>query len=95
MHLKDPTLLRTQAFIQGEWVNAANHATHEVHNPATGEKLGTVPDMGAAETRRAIEAAHAAFPAWAAKTAKERGTPFCGKLVRPDDCEPGRPGHAS
>ena len=74
MHLKDPTLLRTQAFIQGEWVNAANHATHEVHNPATREKLGTVPDMGAAETQRAIKAAHAAFPAWAAKTAKERGT---------------------
>ena len=73
MHLKDPTLLRTQAFIQGEWINAANHATHEVHNPATGEKLGTVPDMGAAETRRAIEAARAAFPAWAAKTAKDRG----------------------
>jgi len=74
MHLKDPTLLRTQAFIQGEWVNAANHATHEVHNPANREKLGTVPDMGAAETRRAIKAAHEAFPAWAAKTAKERGT---------------------
>jgi succinate-semialdehyde dehydrogenase/glutarate-semialdehyde dehydrogenase len=54
MHLKDPTLLRTQAFIQGEWVNAANHATHEVLNPATREKLGTVPDMGAAETQRAI-----------------------------------------
>jgi len=74
MQLKDPTLLRTQAYIQGEWVNAANHATHEVHNPATGEKVGTVPDMGAAETQRAIGAAHAAFPAWAAKTAKERGT---------------------
>src|SRR3954469_14362387 len=74
MHLKDPTLLRTQAYIQGEWVNAAHHATHEVHNPATGEKVGTVPDMGAAETQRAIEAAHTAFPAWAAKTAKERGT---------------------
>src|ERR1700760_2828652 len=74
MHLKDPALLRTQAYIQGEWVNAANHATHEVHNPATREKLGTVPDMGAAETRRAIKAAHEAFPGWAAKTAKERGT---------------------
>lgn len=74
MQLKDPTLLRTQAYIQGEWVNAANHVTHEVHNPATGDKVGTVPDMGAAETRRAIDAAHAAFPAWAARTAKERGT---------------------
>src|SRR6202011_1872021 len=73
MHLKDPTLLRTQAFVNGEWVSAANHATHDVLNPATREKLGTVPDMGAAETRRAIEAAAAAFPAWAAKTAKDRG----------------------
>ena len=57
MHLKDPTLLRTQAFIKGEWVNADKGATHEVHNPASGDKLGTVPDMGAVETRRAIEAA--------------------------------------
>jgi succinate-semialdehyde dehydrogenase / glutarate-semialdehyde dehydrogenase len=73
MHLKDPTVLRAQAFVNGEWVNAANHATHDVLNPATREKLGTVPDMGAAETRRAIEAAAAAFPAWAAKTAKDRG----------------------
>ena len=73
MHLKDPTLLRTQAYLNGEWVNAANHTTHDVLNPATREKLGTVPDMGAAETRRAIEAAAAAFPAWAAMTAKDRG----------------------
>ncbi|MEA3182112.1 MAG: succinate-semialdehyde dehydrogenase / glutarate-semialdehyde dehydrogenase, partial [Gammaproteobacteria bacterium] len=62
MQLKDPTLLRSQAYINGEWVNATSHATHEVLNPATREKLGTVPDMGAAETRRAIEAAGAAFP---------------------------------
>ena len=74
MHLKDPTLLRTQAFLNGEWVNADNRAAHDVLNPATLEKLGTVPAMGAAETRRAIEAAAAAFPAWAAKTAKDRGT---------------------
>jgi succinate-semialdehyde dehydrogenase/glutarate-semialdehyde dehydrogenase len=74
MHLKDPTLLRTQAFLNGEWVNADNHATHDVLNPATREKLGTVPEMGAAETRRAIEAAAAAFAAWAAKTAKDRGS---------------------
>src|SRR5882762_2013320 len=74
MHLKDPTLLRTQAFVNGEWVNAASGATHEVLNPATREKLGTVPDMGAAETRRAIEAAAAAQPAWARLTAKERGS---------------------
>jgi succinate-semialdehyde dehydrogenase / glutarate-semialdehyde dehydrogenase len=72
MKLTDPGLLRMQAYIGGKWENAAGGATHEVANPATHEKLGTVPDMGAAETRRAIEAAEAAFPAWAAKTAKER-----------------------
>jgi succinate-semialdehyde dehydrogenase/glutarate-semialdehyde dehydrogenase len=73
MHLKDPTLLRTQAFLNGEWVNAASGASHPVLNPATRDKLGTVPDMGAAETRRAIEAAAAALPSWARLTAKERG----------------------
>jgi len=72
MKLKDPGLLRNQAYLNGQWVSAASGATHDVFNPATREKLGTVPDMGGAETRRAIEAAAAAFPAWAAKTAKER-----------------------
>jgi succinate-semialdehyde dehydrogenase/glutarate-semialdehyde dehydrogenase len=72
MKLKDPTLLRTRAYINGAWVNAGNDATVRVINPATGEALGAVPDMGAAETRQAIAAAAAAFPAWAAKTAKER-----------------------
>jgi len=72
MQLKDPTLLRTQAFVNGEWVNAASGATHPVLNPATGERLGTVPDMGAAETRQAIEAASAALPAWGRLTAKDR-----------------------
>ena len=74
MKLNDGNLLRTQAYINGKWENADGGASHDVNNPATGEKIGTVPDMGAAETRRAIEAAHAAFPAWAAKTAKERAT---------------------
>jgi succinate-semialdehyde dehydrogenase/glutarate-semialdehyde dehydrogenase len=72
MKLRDPELLRTRAFIGGEWLNARDGATHPVSNPATQEVLGTVPLMGAAETRRAIEAAQAAFPAWAARTAKER-----------------------
>ena len=72
MKLKDPTLLRTRAYSNGEWLNADNAATLKVLNPATGEALGTVPDMGAAETRRAIAAAAAAFPAWAARTGKER-----------------------
>ena len=72
MKLKDPSLLRTQAYIAGKWVDANNGGTRQVSNPATQEPLGTVPDMGQAETRTAIEAAKAAFPAWAAKTAKER-----------------------
>ena len=72
MKLRDPQLLRTRAFIGGEWLNASDGATHPVTNPATREVLGTVPVMGTAETRRAIEAAQAAFPAWAARTAKER-----------------------
>ena len=72
MKLTDGSLLRMQGYIGGKWENANGGATHDVINPATREKIGTVPDMGAAETRRAIQAAHAAFPAWAAKTAKER-----------------------
>jgi succinate-semialdehyde dehydrogenase/glutarate-semialdehyde dehydrogenase len=72
MQLKDPTLLRQQAYIDGAWLDADNGETHPVTNPATGEHLGTIPMMGAAETRRAIEAANAAWPAWRKKTAKER-----------------------
>jgi len=72
LRLQDPTLLRQQAYVDGAWVNADGGATREVLNPATGARLGTVPDMGAAETRRAIEAAHRAFPGWAARTAKDR-----------------------
>ena len=72
MKLRDPDLLRTQAFIGGKWLDAESGATQAVINPATGEPLGTVPDMGAAETRSAIELARQAFPAWAALTAKER-----------------------
>ncbi|HEY3786604.1 MAG TPA: NADP-dependent succinate-semialdehyde dehydrogenase [Steroidobacteraceae bacterium] len=74
MKLKDPHLLRMQAYVDGQWTNAANGATLEVTNPASREKLGTIPNMGTVETRRAIEAAAAALPAWAAKTAKERAT---------------------
>jgi succinate-semialdehyde dehydrogenase/glutarate-semialdehyde dehydrogenase len=72
MKLRDPDLLRTRCLIGGKWVDAANGATHTVINPATREALGTVPDMGVSEARRAIEAASQAFPAWAALTAKER-----------------------
>ena len=72
LQLKDPTLLRHQAYVNGAWADADDGQTINVSNPATGEHIGTVPLMGAAETRRAIEAANAAWPAWRKKTAKER-----------------------
>jgi len=70
--LKDPTLFRQQCYIKGEWSDAVGGGTIEVSNPATGEIIGTVPKMGTEETRAAIAAAEAAFPAWRAKTAAER-----------------------
>ncbi len=72
MKLSNMDLFRQQCLIAGKWCDADNGETNDVFNPATGELLGTVPMMGAAETRRAIEAAKAAMPAWAAKTGKER-----------------------
>ncbi|PKV46682.1 succinate semialdehyde dehydrogenase [Janthinobacterium sp. 61] len=72
LQLKDPTLLRHQAYVNGAWADADGGQTINVSNPATSEHIGTVPLMGAAETRRAIEAANAAWPAWRKKTAKER-----------------------
>ena len=72
MKLKDSTLLRQQCYVNGAWVDAAGGATLPVTNPATGEKLGTVPAINAAGAEAAVAAAHRAFPAWAAKTAKER-----------------------
>jgi succinate-semialdehyde dehydrogenase/glutarate-semialdehyde dehydrogenase len=72
LQLKDPMLLRQQAYINGQWSDADNGATLAVTNPATGEQLGTIPLMGAAETRRAIAAANAAWPAWRKKSARER-----------------------
>jgi succinate-semialdehyde dehydrogenase/glutarate-semialdehyde dehydrogenase len=72
LKLKDPTLLRQQLFFDGQWVDADDGGTRAVTNPATGGQIGTVPYAGAAETRRAIEAANRAFPAWAKKLAKER-----------------------
>ena len=72
MHLKDPKLLRELCFVDGAWAGADNGAVLDVKNPASARKLGSVPNMGAAETRRAIAAAAAALPAWKARTAKER-----------------------
>jgi succinate-semialdehyde dehydrogenase/glutarate-semialdehyde dehydrogenase len=72
VQLKDMSLFREQCYIDGEWVDADDKSTLAVFNPADGQQIGTVPNMGAAETRRAIEAANAAWPAWRAKSAKER-----------------------
>ncbi|HEX3847194.1 MAG TPA: NADP-dependent succinate-semialdehyde dehydrogenase [Steroidobacteraceae bacterium] len=74
MKLKDPELLRQSCYIDGVWAAADGGGTIDVHNPATSKRLGTIPNMGAAETRRAIAAAAAALPAWAARTAKDRAT---------------------
>ncbi len=70
--IKDQSLFRQQCYIDGKWADADSRKTIEVTNPASGEVLGTIPNMGADETRRAIEAANAAWPAWRAMTAKER-----------------------
>ena len=72
--LKDPTLLKQLCYLDGQWLAADNGAVIDVTNPANGEKLGTIPRMGTDETRRAIEAANRALPAWRAKTAKERSS---------------------
>ena len=72
MQLNDPTLFRQQALINGRWRDASSKETLAVTNPANGQQLGSVPKMGAAETREAIDAAAGALPAWRALTAKER-----------------------
>ncbi len=72
LQLKEMQLLRNQGFIDGKWVPADSGKTFKVTNPASGETIVEVADMGAAETRRAIDAANRALPAWRAKTAKER-----------------------
>jgi succinate-semialdehyde dehydrogenase/glutarate-semialdehyde dehydrogenase len=75
--LSDPGLLRMQCRIGAQWCDADDGARVEVRNPATGQSIGSVPDMGAVETRRAIDAAALALPAWSARTAGERA-----KLLR-------------
>ena len=72
MKLNDAKLLREQGFVDGAWIPADEGGTLAVENPATGERLGSIPNMGAGETRRAIAAAAAAQPAWSARTAKDR-----------------------
>ncbi|KAF8076780.1 succinate-semialdehyde dehydrogenase [Lyophyllum atratum] len=70
--LKDPSLVKFQGFIDGKWVDAKSGSKISVTNPATQKELGTVPDMGLAETKEAIDAAAKAFPAWSKTTAKHR-----------------------
>jgi succinate-semialdehyde dehydrogenase/glutarate-semialdehyde dehydrogenase len=70
--LKDAALLRQQCYVDGTWIDADDGTTHAVRNPATGRAVGTVPVFLEAETRRAIEAADRAWPAWRSKLPKER-----------------------
>ena len=65
-------LFRQQAYIDGQWLEASDGAHQDIYNPATGEKIGQVPNLGAEHARQAIEAANKAWPAWRALTAKER-----------------------
>ena len=73
MELQDPTLLRTQAYVGGEWIDADSGATFDVTDPATGEVVASVADLGVDETRRAVDLAEVAQKARAARTAKDRG----------------------
>jgi succinate-semialdehyde dehydrogenase/glutarate-semialdehyde dehydrogenase len=70
--LKDPRLFREACYLEGEWVAPGSGGAIDVDNPATGEIIGRVPNLGGAETKRAIEAANRAFPTWSRRTAKER-----------------------
>ena len=72
--LNAPSLFHQQCYINGQWLEADNGGTIAVTNPATGATIGTIPKMGTSETRRAIEAANAAWPAWRARTASERSS---------------------
>ncbi|MBZ0128660.1 MAG: NAD-dependent succinate-semialdehyde dehydrogenase [Rhodobacteraceae bacterium] len=70
--LKDPSLLARKAFVAGEWVDADDGATFAISNPSRGDVICTIPDLGVAEARRAIEAARIAQKSWAARTGKDR-----------------------
>ena len=72
MKLKDPSLFRQQCYVDGQWVDADGKATFEIKNPANRERVGTMPKLSRAEVAKTIDAANAAWPAWRAKTGKER-----------------------
>ena len=87
--LQDPSLFRQACLVGGQWIEAADGQVITVINPATGQPVGTVPALGAAETRRAIAAAKQAFPAWRKLLAKDRATIlrrlFAAMLENADD----------
>ena len=98
LSLKDPTLLKDKAYIDGAWVGADGGGSFAVKNPASGEKIIDLPDQGAAETKRAIEAANAALPGWRAtespKPAPARGCGTrCAHLPPPFRATPQTPLH--
>ena len=74
MQLNDSELFKQQAFINGQWIDADDGSTLEVTNPASGEVLGTIPNMGALETQRAIISADESWVDWRSKTGKERSS---------------------
>jgi succinate-semialdehyde dehydrogenase/glutarate-semialdehyde dehydrogenase len=78
LNLKDPSLLKQRAYIDGQWVAADSGATFEVTNPATGDVIARVPQMGEAEAERAVVAAHKALKQWKRKTAKQRSELLLG-----------------
>ncbi|MGH9312708.1 MAG: NADP-dependent succinate-semialdehyde dehydrogenase [Vicinamibacterales bacterium] len=72
MSLQDPRLFREACYIDGAWITSGSQGAIDVDDPATGDVIGRVPKLGAAEVRQAIDAANRAFPSWQRKTAKER-----------------------
>ena len=72
LKLNDPGLLKNNAYVEGAWVTAQSGCVFSVTNPANGESIAELPDMDASDTQKAVEAAHRAFPAWRARTAKKR-----------------------
>ncbi len=89
MKLNDSNLFRQQALINGEWLDANNGEVIDVTNPANGDKLGSVPKMGADETRAAIDAANRALPALA-RAHRQRTRHHSAQLVQFDDGASGR-----
>jgi succinate-semialdehyde dehydrogenase/glutarate-semialdehyde dehydrogenase len=83
LNLRDPTLLKDQGFVGGEWIGADSGETFEVADPATGARILAIPNRGAAETRRAIQAADKALPDWRNRTGKERSAIMTAEQGKP------------